>query len=442
MPSAHATLDRRATGPVRTVAATVAAAVRLLAAVLLLGTMLLVVALIGQGAAGARTLVPVAQAGSERVLPAARPAGVDVAAQRTPTLEQALWEADRVVRESGTLPSGFGAWAAGLVLQRAATGGDTPGGPQGRSTLPVPRPGEAWGAKRVAAPRGDQFTDGEVGDGQPEDGAARDAAGLPLKPVLVAGRVEPGAVPSFSDQPREPESYGTRRAPDGELPGGRPFWRNWDGTIELEDGTRLRLNRPGPPPPPSGYENPSGDPDEKPPVENGALLREHPTNAELQQQLDKLLGEQQERSKVVAFREIAPETPPPPTREQEPKGQAPQAPHEAAADEVKRAAEAAQRAADQAAAAVGAGTERPQEQAPEHDESEGFRIGPTDAQPMIAVEATPAPETPVLQGELAEPVELADGHNSGGTPADADTEGAVLADASVDVFSNDFSSWS
>jgi hypothetical protein len=238
--------------------------VRLLAAVLLLGMVLLIVVLVGQGVAGARTLVPEAQTTAEQVLPRARPVGVEVATQRPLALEQALREADQVVRQSRTPPLGVGGWAAAeSVLQRAAAGRDTPGGQHGRSTLPVPRPGEAWGAKRLEVSGGDPMTDNGVSDGQPQGSDARDPAGLPRGAVLAAGPA--AGAPSAADYPsREPKYYGARGAPTGWLGDGTPYWvRWWDRfrMMEFEDGTRMRLYYLGGPP--SDEARPgSGDPGE------------------------------------------------------------------------------------------------------------------------------------------------------------------------------------
>jgi hypothetical protein len=174
-------------GRVRRVGAGLVVIVRLLAAVLLLGMVLLIVVLVGQGVAGARTLVPEAQTTAERALPRARPVGVEVATQRPLALEQALREADQVVRQSRTLPAGVGGWAAAeSVLQRAAAGRDTPGGQHGRSTLPVPRPGEAWGAKRLESLQ------------PPAELGARGDDVLPPGVVRVAG---PGAAAPPATQP-------------------------------------------------------------------------------------------------------------------------------------------------------------------------------------------------------------------------------------------------
>jgi hypothetical protein len=210
MPPGHATLDRRATGTVRTVAAAVAAALRLLAAVLLLGTVLLVVALVNESVAATRppaVLAPVAAAAAA-VRPSAIADTPSTGARRaahtppghTPDEQPARLQAFEEYKGYAST------WAKALgvlaqpdpqpTADRQAAGSTSAGAPRGPTPLWLPppdyqalRPASAVGVARAA---GGAQRDGD-GDGpgtRPGDGR------LAAAPTEVVSDAEvPLAVP-------------------------------------------------------------------------------------------------------------------------------------------------------------------------------------------------------------------------------------------------------
>jgi hypothetical protein len=184
MPHGHTTLDRRAAGTARSVAAALAASVRLLIAIVLMGTALLVVALVGQGVAGAREL-PTADPSGRQGLPARPPV---VPATPAGATFQERWTAGHDLLASQRTAAPPAAWA------ESPAGEQDPAGPPGQSghedsKLPPPQlwhmqPRGALTVKDQPAeqkPEGDRFPPGAILAAGPAAGVVPVAAAADLR---------------------------------------------------------------------------------------------------------------------------------------------------------------------------------------------------------------------------------------------------------------------
>jgi len=177
----HPAAVRRGPGRLRTIGAASARLARLLTAAVLLGTAPLIVALAGQGVAGAR-LLPPPPPPVHRSPPAPRPGDADAAAATTPALQRSLAAAHGVLAQPADPPPAYVAQAATAADQQAPAGRDRPGvpAPQG-DTAP-----QWWMALRREQP---QVADllREIDDGEGDDPATPEPGDLPPGSVLAAG---------------------------------------------------------------------------------------------------------------------------------------------------------------------------------------------------------------------------------------------------------------
>jgi len=167
------------------VGAGLARTVRLLTAVVLLGTALLIVALVGQGTAGARGLVRAPDQEAPGSLPGPRPVTGDPAG--TAALEHARADADTLLRQIP--PDSARAGGTAAATSPPAQPG-APGDPRSGSTLEPESLGRALPSKRVQVARAPDGQDGQ-GEGVDSD--------LPPESVRVAAAS--GAVPFVATAP-------------------------------------------------------------------------------------------------------------------------------------------------------------------------------------------------------------------------------------------------
>ena len=162
--------DRRARDRARSGRAGIASAVRVLTATVLLGAALLIVALVGQGAAGARGLTAAPGAAAAAGVPPALPAGggglaADGAAVAPASpeddgraLAEYAWSRDAaaMMLAQAKLPRAWGGPGMdGAAAGTSPQGPRPPGGPGTGSGATVPRYGEGWRpAREVARPCG------------------------------------------------------------------------------------------------------------------------------------------------------------------------------------------------------------------------------------------------------------------------------------------------